>query len=82
MPGSKKWSFAASTASGDLSDWEVYRPEPFSSKYHNKFKEDVGTIFPQAARFRVFAYVYAEDGSTHPDSVFEVTTEMAEIASV
>jgi hypothetical protein len=69
----------ALTADGDLSGFEVYRPEPFRSRFHNKFKEDVGIIFPQAARFRVFAYVYAEDGSTHPDSVFEVTTDIAEI---
>ena len=67
------------TAQGDLASFDIYRPEPFQSKFQNKFKEDVGIIFPQAARFRVFAYVYAEDGSTHPDAVFEVTTEIADI---
>ena len=32
----------ALTADGNLSGFEVYRPEPFRSRFHNKFKEDEG----------------------------------------
>jgi hypothetical protein len=69
----------ALNAAGDLAVFNIYRSPAFQAKFTNKFKEDVGLIFPQAARFRVFAYVYFDEDSRHPDNVFEVTTDIAEI---
>ena len=69
----------ALNAPGTLADFNIFRPPAFQTKFTNKFKEDVGIIFPQAARFRVFAYVYFEEEAKHPDRIFEVTTEIAEI---
>src|SRR4026209_1020070 len=65
----------ALNAAGDLADFNVFRPPAFQTKFTNKFKEDQGIIFPQAARFRVFAYVCFEEDAKHPDRVFEVPTE-------
>jgi hypothetical protein len=66
----------AANAPGDLAHFQIYRSAP---SIQNKFREDDLTIFPQAARFRVFAYVYFAEDSRHPDNVFEVTTELADI---
>jgi hypothetical protein len=66
----------AANAPGDLADWQIFRTGP---SIQNKFREDDRRIFPQAARFRVFAYVYFDEDSRHPDTVFEVTTQLADI---
>src|SRR5262245_42996499 len=61
---------------GTLADYNVFAPG-----FDNKFKEAEGKIFPQAVRFRVFAYVYDDQlGETRwPQKVFEVRTDVAEI---
>jgi hypothetical protein len=65
------------TAHGNLVDYHhIYDQRP---SVQGKFTEGVGFILPQAARFRVFAYVYATHQATHPDKVFEVTTDLADI---
>lgn len=65
------------TVKGTLADYpKIYELRP---SIQGKYKEDIGTILPQATRFRVFAYVYADTDATHPDRVFEVTSEIADI---
>lgn len=64
------------SASRPLSGYSIYDTTP---AFQNKFKEAEAKIFPQAARFRVFAYVYAEDDSRWPDNVFEVTADLGHI---
>lgn len=54
----------------------IYHP---NAAFQNKFKEAEGIIFPQAARFRVFAYVYDEEDSARPQTVFEVTPALGDI---
>jgi hypothetical protein len=67
---------AAGASSAALASFSV---DDLTSAYQNKFKEAAGKIFPQAARFRVFAYVYDDEKSSHTSNVFEVTTDLADI---
>src|SRR5215204_622663 len=65
------------TVKGTLADYpKIYELRP---SIQGKFKEDIGTIIPQGTRFRVFAYVYVDTDARHPDRVFEVTSEIADI---
>jgi hypothetical protein len=67
----------ASSAPGVLLAYEIYDPTP---AFQNSFKESEGKVFPQAARFRVFAYVYDDDvDRRRPLTVFEVTTDIADV---
>ncbi len=67
----------AASATGNPVTYNIYDTTP---AFQNKFKEAEGIIFPQAARFRVFAYVYGAADSQWPtDGVFEVTTAIADI---
>ncbi|RWC50477.1 MAG: hypothetical protein EOS55_00655 [Mesorhizobium sp.] len=68
---------AAASAPGTLATFEIFNPPALG--FANKFKDAAGDIFPQAARFRVFAYVYADDVSGHPVQVFEITPDLATI---
>jgi hypothetical protein len=54
----------------------IYDP---TAANHGKFRDAAGKIFPQAARFRVFAYVYNSGEADLPDKVFEVTTAEANV---
>lgn len=67
-----------SSATGVLATHQIYDTTP---AFQNKFKEDKGKIFPQAARFRVFAYVYddMDQEMRLPHGVFEVTADLADI---
>ncbi len=67
---------ARATASFPSSAFEVYDP---TEANHGKFRDAAGRILPQAARFRVFAYVYNSGEANLPDKVFEVTTAEANI---
>lgn len=67
---------ARATASFPSAAFEVYDPAVAN---HGKFRDAAGRIFPQAARFRVFAYVYNSGEANLPDKVFEVTTAEANI---
>ena len=57
----------------------------FAPSFDDKFKEvnieNKGIIFPQAVRFRIFAYVYddALGDTTWPQKVFEVRADVAHI---
>jgi hypothetical protein len=65
---------------GVLADYKVFETNGVTA---GDFKETNGktdTILPQAARFRVFAYVYASAEAPQPYTVFEVTSAEAEIA--
>jgi hypothetical protein len=64
------------SATGTAATYTIFDTTP---AFQNAFKEAEGKIFPQAARFRVFAYVYEELERRHPTTVFEVTTEIADI---
>lgn len=60
-----------------LTGYEIFDT---TGAFDNKFKEAEGKIFPQGARFRVFAYVYDDDvDRRRPQSVFEVTADIADI---
>ena len=69
-------SAASVSPPGTLADYNI-----FDSRFDNKFKEAEGKIFPQAARFRIFAYVYDDQlGDTQrPKKVFEVRGDVADI---
>ncbi|MEM7176695.1 MAG: LodA/GoxA family CTQ-dependent oxidase [Pseudomonadota bacterium] len=45
----------------------------------DRFKDANHAVLPQAARFRVYAYVFNNPDDRHPSRVFEVTSEHAEI---
>ncbi|WP_431283626.1 LodA/GoxA family CTQ-dependent oxidase [Humitalea sp. 24SJ18S-53] len=46
----------------------------------NKYKDNAGRVMPQAARFRIFAYVYGSaEPTAEPLRVVEVSAEIAEI---
>ena len=45
----------------------------------SNYKDTAGHIKPQAARFRVYAYVYSSKDGRETRDVFEVTADMAEI---
>lgn len=66
----------ASNATGDPVTYNIYDT---TAAFQNRFKEAEGIIFPQAARFRVFAYVYDAADNQWPQVVFEVTTDVADI---
>ena len=66
----------AASATGNPVTYNIYDTTP---EFQNKFKEAEGVIFPQAARFRVFAYVYDAADNQWPQVVFEVTTDIANI---
>lgn len=66
----------ASSATGNPVTYNIYDTTP---AFQNRFKEAEGKIFPQAVRFRVFAYVYGAADNQWPQVVFEVTTEIANI---
>ena len=61
---------------GNLAAFEIFDT---TGVFDDKFKETEGTIFPQAARFRVFAYVYKNAAKRTPQKVFEVTADIADI---
>ena len=69
----------AASGTGSLSTYNIFMPSTFL----NRFKEPDGLnnkIFPQAVRFRVFAYVYDDDvDKRRPQTVFEVTADVADI---
>lgn len=64
------------SATGTMGTYAINHP---NAAFKNKFKEAEGKVFPQAVRFRVFAYVYDDEGAKRPQSVFEVTTALADI---
>ena len=66
---------AAAPAGFDIFDDQKGAPKA----RRNRFKDRAGKVLPQAARFRVFAYVYRSKKSKHPCRVFEVTTDHADI---
>jgi len=62
----------------DISDFKVFDDsEP--RKNQNNYKDGKKFIYPQAARFRVFAYVYDKKNARWPKRVVEVTAEEANI---
>ena len=70
---------------GHLPTYEIFNTTTATA---NKFKDNGDAsatppvkprILPQAARFRVFGYVYDTEGSRWPSKVFEVTTADANI---
>lgn len=65
-----------SSATGVLATYRIYDTTP---AFQNRFKEAEGKIFSQAARFRVFAYVYEDVDKRRPQGVFEVTADIADI---
>jgi hypothetical protein len=67
---------ASASATGALGAYQIFNTRP---DFQDRFKDDNRDIFPQAARFRVFAYVYPEDDSTEPSRVFEVTPDLATV---
>src|SRR5262245_52110991 len=73
------------SASTTLTSFTAAPPAGFGGVYdataahQNRFKDTSGKIFPQAARFRVFAYVYDSPEAPHPATVFEVTAVEADI---
>jgi hypothetical protein len=67
---------ARATAGFPSASFVVYDP---TAANHGKFRDADGKILPQAARFRVFAYVYKSGEDERPDRVFEVTTAEANI---
>jgi len=63
-------------ATGTVGSFQIFNSTP---AFQDKFKDDLGKVFPQAARFRVFAYVYEDEDSENPRRVFEVTPDLADI---
>lgn len=64
------------SAPGDLATYQVFDSRP---AFQDKFKETDGKVFAEAARFRIFAYVFDEDDTENPQRVFEVTPDLADI---
>lgn len=64
------------SATGVPGGYEIFDT---TGAFQDKFKEKDGTVFPQGARFRVFAYVFDDEDARHPHTVFEVTTTVADI---
>ena len=46
---------------------------------YDHYKDKSGNILPQAAQFRIFAYVYTKKHSRWPEKTFEITADMADI---
>jgi hypothetical protein len=66
----------AASATGTIGTYSIFNT---TAAFQNKFKDGTGEVFPQAARFRVFGYVYADDIADNPILVFEVTPDLADI---
>jgi hypothetical protein len=77
-PRTHPWNFAANAARAVTS--AGFKQVDPSLADPNRFKDKAGRIMPQAARFRVFAYVYqSADISGPPVRIIEVTADIAQI---
>lgn len=77
-PRTHPWNFAANAARAVTA--AGFRQVDASLADPNRFKDKAGRIMPQAARFRVFAYVYQSSDTNGPlRRVIEVTADVARI---
>ncbi|MFN8891793.1 MAG: LodA/GoxA family CTQ-dependent oxidase [Alphaproteobacteria bacterium] len=77
-PRTHPWDFTANAARAVTAPG--FKQVDASLADPNRFKDKAGRIMPQAARFRVFAYVYqSSDTNEPPLRVIEVTADVARI---
>ncbi len=69
----------ASPAPGTFRVFDDERAAASRKATNDSFRDKAGRILPQAARFRIFAYCFASRDAEVPMSVFEVTTDHADI---
>lgn len=77
-PRTHPWNFAGAGSAKTVTA-AAFSILNSSTAVAGKYKDNAGKVMPQAARFRIFAYVYSDKSSLHPRRVVEVTNDTATI---
>jgi len=72
----EKGGFAGATKTTPTAAYDIFNP---ADGPDSNYKDKDGKLKAQAARFRIFAYVYSTKDSREPRKVFEVDADMADI---